>query len=153
MFSKGDKVIINSSSRRGIINGYMDNPTSLITGRVYFLQGYSNSFFYEYELTFDLVENRMSKISKIKDMLKYGDSNSYQYKLDDEKLRWLTAKTNRSVGQTQFLFNLVDGNFSKLKNLEEKIKNTFSGCPGDLESMNIILDMENKTDRFRLDIL
>ncbi len=153
MFSKGDKVIIKSSNRKSVISGFLDNPTSLISGRIYFLSGYSNSFYYEYDLLLDLEEVRDCKINKIVNMLKYGDGKTYQHKLDDEKLRWLTTKTNRSVGQTQFLFNLVEGDFSKLKRLEEKIKNTFSGCPSDVDSMNSILNMDNKTDIFRLDIL
>ena len=50
--------------------------------------------------------------------LKYGDGKTYNHKLDDEQLKSLISKTYRSKTQTQFLFNLVDGDLDKLKELE-----------------------------------
>lgn len=87
-------------------------------------------------------------------MVKYGDGGTYKYKLDDDKLKWITTKTNRGAGQTQFLFNLVDGNFDKLKRLEEKIKNTFYfACPGDLEMVENLLKKEDKSKILNLNTL
>lgn len=84
-------------------------------------------------------------------MLKYGDTSNYKYKLEEDELKWLVSQTNRSVAQTQFLYNLVDGDFEKLKQLEEKLKNCFvSYCPGDKETLQKVLNMVSKSDRFKL---
>ena len=43
-----------------------------------------------------------------------------------------TNKTNRSLGQTKFLLQLVNNDWEKLKQLEMQIKNCFySACPAD----------------------
>ena len=66
-----------------------------------------------------------------------------QYKLDKETLDWLTSLTNRSFGQTQFLFNLLEGDLEKLKQLEMQLANCFVGyCPGDLESVEAVMKMK-----------
>ena len=83
--------------------------------------------------------------------LKYGHKETYQYELDNERLNWLTSKTNRSNGQTQFLFQLVDGDFEKLKQLEIQLKNCFfSACPGDKEEVDKVMKMTPKWDGFKL---
>lgn len=74
--------------------------------------------------------------------LKYGDSKTYKYELDKQRLDELTSVTNRSDGQTQFLFQLVDGDFRKLMLLESKIKTNHVGyCPGDKEEVEKILNL------------
>lgn len=53
---------------------------------------------------------------------------------------WLTSKTNRSVGQTKFLYEVVGFNWKLLLELEEAIK-VFRCCycPGDLaESLYLV---------------
>lgn len=83
--------------------------------------------------------------------LKSGDKRTYKYELDKERLDWLTDRTNRSLAQTQFLFQLVDGDFDKLKVLEEHLKNCFVAyCPGDTEEVNKVMNMERKSDWFKL---
>ena len=73
------------------------------------------------------------------------------YKLDDYLLNWLTDRTNRSNAQTQFLFQLVDGDFNKLKDLEVKIKNCHvSYCPGDKDEVNNVLAMVENHKWFTL---
>ena len=60
--------------------------------------------------------------------------------------------TNRSKGQTNFLFDLCDGNFQKLVRLGDKIKNNFLGyCPNDKEEVEKILTMEDESGWFNLD--
>jgi len=55
-----------------------------------------------------------------------------------------TSATNRSRGQTEELFLLVDGDFDKLVELEEKLKNNFVfWVPGDKESVDHVLAMDN----------
>ena len=84
--------------------------------------------------------------------LKYGDSKTYKYQLDDDKVKSLTSKTNRSKAQTQFLFNLVDGDFDKLKELETQIKNCFVNyCPGSKDEVVKLLNMKPKSNYFKLD--
>lgn len=87
-------------------------------------------------------------------MVKYGDGRTYIHKLDDDKIKWITTKTNRSIAQTQFLFNLLGGDFEKLKKLEEKIKNTFyHACPSNIEIVERLLKEENRTNLLNLSIL
>jgi hypothetical protein len=81
----------------------------------------------------------------------YGHTETYQYLLDKERLNWLTDRTNRSNGQTQFLYQLVDGDFEKLKELETQIKNCFLFyCPGDKESVEEVMKMTPICDDFKL---
>jgi D-hexose-6-phosphate mutarotase len=83
--------------------------------------------------------------------VKYGHSETYQYNLDKERLNWLTDRTNRSNNQTQFLFQLVDGDFEKLKALEVQVKNCFVFyCPGDKEAVEEVMKMTPKSDYFKL---
>lgn len=81
--------------------------------------------------------------------LKYGITETYKYKLDNNCLDWLTIKTNRAKHQTQFLFNLVDGDFEKLKKLEIQIKNCFVHyCPASVEEVKKIMNMKTKSEYF-----
>jgi hypothetical protein len=83
--------------------------------------------------------------------VKYGHKNTYRFELDKDRLDWLTKQTNRSTGQTQFLFQLVDGNFRKLKKLEVKIKNnSLFYCPADKSSVKEVLRMKSKNDFFTI---
>ena len=53
-------------------------------------------------------------------------------KFNKDVLNWLTKKTNRSVNQTKFLYNMV-GSFELLLELEEAVKALHVYyCPGDL---------------------
>ena len=71
-----------------------------------------------------------------------------KYQLDKETLDMFSAKVNRSKNQTQFLFNLVDGDFEKLKQLEVQLKNCFCYyCPGDKEEVENVLKLTPKTNR------
>ena len=82
---------------------------------------------------------------------KCAQSKTYNYRLDDERLNWLTKQTNRSNGQTQFLFQLVDGDFEKLKKLEMNLYNCFCGyCPGDVEEVNKVLNLTPKKEFLKL---
>ena len=61
-------------------------------------------------------------------------------------------KTKRSKGQTNYLFDLCDGDFQKLVKLEEKIKNNFIGyCPSSKEEIEKILNMVDESGWFNLD--
>ena len=70
-----------------------------------------------------------------------------------ETLEKFTDDTNRSVNQTKFLLELLDNDFSKLVELEEKLKNNHvSGCPGDKEECDKVLNMSLPERRwFNLD--
>jgi len=53
---------------------------------------------------------------------------------------WLIDKTNRSFRQTMDLFELLDFDFEKLKNLESKIQQKHVGyCPSTLDEVENIL--------------
>jgi len=68
------------------------------------------------------------------------------HKLDDKRLKYLTDRTNRGNGQTQFLYDLLNGDFENLKALENKIRNCFLFyCPGNKEEIMKIMVM--KQDR------
>lgn len=79
--------------------------------------------------------------------LKYGFKESYQHpELDKGRLEWLVSKTNRSLNQTQFLYQLVDGDFEKLKRLEEQLSNcSCSYCPGDVECYEYVMILTPKS--------
>lgn len=69
----------------------------------------------------------------------------------DEFLNRLTTATNRSKGQTLFLLKLLDNDVFKLMELEEKLKNNFVHyCPGDRESCDEVLAMDNGSEWFKL---
>lgn len=72
--------------------------------------------------------------------------------MNEDLLNSFIKATNRSKGQTNFLFNLCDGDFQKLVILEEKIRNNFiSYCPADKEEVEKILNMEDESNWFNLD--
>ena len=84
----------------------------------------------------------------MKDLV-YGQKDTYKSFLDKDTLKFFTDKTNRSDGQTQFLFNLVNCDIEKLKELETKIKNCFiSYCPDSDKEVKQILEMTNTTNYF-----
>lgn len=57
-----------------------------------------------------------------------------------EALDWLTDKTNRSVNQTKFLFELVGKDWCLLLELEESISAfQLMYCPGDLGEAYFLL--------------
>lgn len=70
--------------------------------------------------------------------------------LEEEKMRWLTELTGRHPRQTQFLFELVDYDFEKLKLLESQIKNCFVfSCPGDKEEVERVMKFTPKMNKYR----
>lgn len=74
--------------------------------------------------------------------LKYAFKKTYRYELDKESLKEIVSITNRSEAQTQFLLQLVEGDFEKLKQLEKIIKDNHIGyCPGDFEEVNKIFNL------------
>ena len=87
---------------------------------------------------------------QIMEPLKYGYKRTYKYNLDNERMNWLSDRTNRSNNQTRFLFELVDGNFEKLKRLEEQLKNCFCNPPADKESVEEVMKMKPKKEFFKL---
>jgi hypothetical protein len=103
------------------------------------LHDYENSDLTEFWKIYDNME------------LEYGNTKTYLYDLDKDLLENLTKRTNRSKSQTQFLFQLVDGDFEKLKELEVKMKNCFfTGCPADKNAVEEVMKMTEKTDYFKL---
>ena len=61
----------------------------------------------------------------------------------NEKLELLSWCTNRSTGQTKFLFDLCDGDFDILLSLEARIKKLMlSHCPGDKKQAEKILKVD-----------
>ena len=85
--------------------------------------------------------------------VKYGDSSTYPFELDKDRLEWLSNMTNRSKGQTQFLFQMVGGDFEKLKTLEVQIKNCFvSYCPADVEEVKKVMTLVPKSNWFTLSV-
>ena len=71
--------------------------------------------------------------------------------MNNDLLDNFTNVTNRSKGQTNFLYDLCDGDFQKLVRLEEKIRNNFlSYCPDDKEEVEKILAMDDESDWFNL---
>jgi hypothetical protein len=83
--------------------------------------------------------------------VKYGQSSTYPFELDKEKLEWLSDKVNRSRGQTLFLFQMVGGDFEKLKALEVQIKNCFVYyCPADVEEVEKVMALVPKSNWFTL---
>lgn len=71
--------------------------------------------------------------------------------LNNEDLEWITNLTNRSKAQTQYLFELVEYDFEKLKQLEMKIHNCFIFyCPADSNEIQFILNLADKTNTLKL---
>jgi hypothetical protein len=113
--------------------------------------------------TFKVISNQKAKeflnevqklvdLSKIKKMeLKYGNTKSYKYTLNDDLLNFITSKTFRSKNQTIFLFQLVDGDFEKLKQLEMTIKNCHTYTPGSKEDVEKVFKMKPKREWFKFD--
>lgn len=84
--------------------------------------------------------------------MKYSFESTYSFPLlDKERLEMLTRQTNRNARQTQFLFQLVEGEFEKLVELEEQIKNCFiAGCPSRKTEVEHILSLTAKTNFFKI---
>lgn len=76
------------------------------------------------------------------DKIVYAKTNTYKFDLDfdEDNPRELVKITNRRKSQTLFLFQLVDGDFKKLVNLEKAIKETnTSYCPMNKKEVGNIL--------------
>ena len=84
-------------------------------------------------------------------VVKYGDVSSYSFRLEKEKLDFIVERTNRHPMQVQFLFQLVRGDYEKLKELEEKLKNNFIPyCPSTFSEVERILYQREKSKWFKL---
>lgn len=87
---------------------------------------------------------------KIKNFDSFNESKnlkSFVYKGVD--LKPLIIKTNRAKHQTEKLFDILDGDYNKLVDLEQKIKNCFiTYCPFSKEECDKILKMSNKIDDY-----
>ena len=65
--------------------------------------------------------------------------------IDIDLIEGFTDLSHRSKAQTNFLFDLCEGDLQKLAMLEERIKNNFIHyCPGDKEEVEKILKLPNK---------
>jgi len=74
-----------------------------------------------------------------------------KYKLEKGLINRLTNFTKRSIGQTQFLFELCEFDFDKLIELERKIKNHHIWyCPDDKNEVKRILNLSEGSKRFKL---
>ena len=72
----------------------------------------------------------------------------------EDTLDHLTLITNRSKGQTVFLFNLVDRNFEKLILIEKKLKNTFTfWVPDDKKTVEKVLLLTDKIQLLNFNFL
>lgn len=70
---------------------------------------------------------------------------------DDDFLERFTDVTNRSKSQTLFLYGLVQRDFEKLVELEEKLKNNhLSYCPSNKEEVERVLQMSYRTYWFKI---
>lgn len=68
-----------------------------------------------------------------------------------KNLDLLSDKTGRSRHQTLFLYDLVDRDFEKLKQLEVHMKNSFYfWCPGTKEEVEKVFKREKRTNSFEL---
>lgn len=64
--------------------------------------------------------------------------------LGKQMVEVLTNRTNRSKGQTMFLLELLNGNYNKLLELEERLRNNFCYyCPADMQEVEKVLAMPN----------
>jgi hypothetical protein len=74
--------------------------------------------------------------------LQYSNTETYSHSIDKDTLELLALKYNRSKTQVLFLFQLVDGNFELLDQLELKIKNCFIFyCPENKDQVTEILSL------------
>lgn len=78
--------------------------------------------------------------------------NKYQYTLNPLLLDDISTRTNRSIGQTNFLFNLLNGDLKKYLELESKIKDNFiSYCPSTTEEIEYVLSLPMKNRWYKED--
>ena len=83
---------------------------------------------------------KLINLEKVLEILTPMDKNLHTNK---ELLDEFTDLTNRKPFQELFLFDLLDGDFDKLVELEEKMHCCFVFyCPGDLEECEKVLAME-----------
>jgi hypothetical protein len=72
--------------------------------------------------------------------------------MKDEKLQWVMIHTNRSKGQTLFLYELLSKNFDELLKLETQIKNTLTyHCPSNMEEVEEIYNKEVVSSTFKFE--
>lgn len=76
-------------------------------------------------------------------IIKFNESISIESmtKKPFDKLEWFSNITNRSKRQTEMLYDLVGGNWDKLKELELKIRiGHIQYCPSSKKEVNEILE-------------
>jgi len=70
--------------------------------------------------------------------------------LEKHLMDYLTDQTGRHPRQTQFLFELVDYDFEKLRALESQLKNCFVfSCPGDKEEVDRVMNLKPKMNKYK----
>jgi len=90
---------------------------------------------------------KLINLEKVLEILTPMDKNLHT---NAELLGLFTDLTNRKPHQEVFLFDLLNGDFDKLVELEEKLhRNFLFYCPGDLEECEKVLAMECKYDGVR----
>ncbi|MCA9749592.1 MAG: hypothetical protein KDH96_03590 [Candidatus Riesia sp.] len=66
----------------------------------------------------------------------------------------LSSATNRSLRQTQFLFELVERNLTTLIQLEEQIGNCFIAyCPDNKDQIDKILSLTPRSNHFQINFI
>lgn len=85
-------------------------------------------------------------------MLKYGSGKTYPYELDLERLNYLADKVNICNAQVLWMFQLVDGDYEKLKILLMQLKNCHCDfVPGYKEKVEEVMKKTPKTIFFKFD--
>jgi len=83
----------------------------------------------------------MNRKLEIANNVRYG--GKLKLKLTKQQFEKLNKKTMRSEYQTNFLYNLLDGNYDLLCSLEEKIRNHgINYCPSTIEEVKDIIDYD-----------
>lgn len=74
--------------------------------------------------------------------VKYSNRNTYFYSIDKFRLDSIVKTTNRSTTQTEFLFQLVDGDIDRLLLVELFFKNNhINGCPSSKKELKSICNI------------
>ena len=77
-------------------------------------------------------------------MLKYGNANTFTYRLSEEELIYINKRIMNAYGQIEWLYNLVNGCYDSLLDLISKMRNNFIAyLPDTKEEVDIILKMSN----------
>lgn len=126
---------------------YMDTLSVLYNNRLYSYLPEVEDGVYDYkglrQTDGSYSENRLPR------PLERGITESYRQLLSNERTQWLVDRTKFIEDDIQFIYNLSDRSFIKLKFNIEKIINTNSKFPSNLDELNDILLM-NDINNFKL---